>query len=69
VLVPSLLFYGGGWIQLGFRYMLDSLAFIGIVAASAIRTPLSGWSKALIVFGVAVNLWGIAWGYTLYLQL
>jgi len=68
VLVPSLLYYGGGWIQLGFRYTLDSLPFIAIVAASAIRTPLSWRWKALIAFGVAVNLWGIAWGYTLYLQ-
>jgi hypothetical protein len=68
VLVPSLLYYGGGWIQLGFRYLLDALPFIAILAASAIRTPMGRWWKALIAIGVVVNLWGIAWGYTLWLQ-
>ena len=68
VLVPSLLYYGGGWIQLGFRYLLDALPLIAILAATAIRTPLGRWWKVLIVVGVAVNLWGIAWGYTLWLQ-
>lgn len=64
VLIPSLLYYGGGWIQLGFRYMLDALPFIAILAGSAIRRPLAGLWKVLIVLGVAVNLWGIVWGYT-----
>ena len=68
VLVPSLLYYGGGWIQLGFRYMLDALPFISILGASAIRRPLAWWWKVLIVAGVLVNLWGVAWSYTLYLQ-
>jgi hypothetical protein len=68
VLVPSLLYYGGGWIQLGFRYLLDALPFIAVLAASAIRTPVRAPWKVLIAFGVAVNLWGIAWGYTPWLQ-
>ena len=64
VLIPSLLYYGGGWIQLGFRYLLDSLPFVAILLASSIRRPISGWWKLLIVLGVAVNIWGLVWGYS-----
>ena len=28
VLIPSLLYYGGGWLQFGYRYFLDSVPFV-----------------------------------------
>ena len=28
VLIPTLLYYGGGWLQYGFRYFLDSVPFV-----------------------------------------
>ena len=28
VLIPSLLYYGGGWLQYGYRYALDSIPFV-----------------------------------------
>ena len=37
VLIPTLLYYGGGWLQFGYRYFLDSMPFVialcGLAAA------------------------------------
>ena len=65
VLIPTLLYYGGGWLQYGYRYALDSIPFVwalcGLAAASdaarnafvGIAGPAIGvgW-RWLIVFGV-----------------
>ena len=59
VLVPSLLYYGGGFYQFGFRYFLDAMPLVLVVVASGARTPLSRWWKVLIVAGIAINAWGV----------
>jgi hypothetical protein len=64
VLIPSLLYYGGGWWQFGFRYALDSFPFVmALCAMAAARHGISRPWKAAIVFGVAVNLYGVYWNY------
>lgn len=66
VLVPSLLYYGGGWLQYGFRYALDSTPFVfALCCLAAARGPLAiGW-RALIAVGVIVGLGGVYWAYHL----
>ncbi len=63
VLVPSLLYYGGGW-WLGYRYALDCFPFVmALCALAAARQGIGrGW-RLLILFGVAVNLYGVYWNY------
>ena len=40
VLIPTLLYYGGGWLQYGYRYFLDSVPFVdGVVRLGA---PFTG---------------------------
>jgi hypothetical protein len=57
ILIPNLLYYGGGYRQIGFRYLLDSWPFLLVTIASATRRGMpNGW-KAFIAFGVAVNSW------------
>ena len=77
-LVPTLLYYGGGWLQYGYRYALDSIPFIwalcGLAAARDERVLASvgisgpaigvGW-RWLIVFGVVVGLGGVYWAYNI----
>ena len=65
-LVPSLLYYGGGWIQYGYRYILDAIPFLMALTALAVaRHGLGiGW-KVLIVFGVLINAIGVYWAYRL----
>lgn len=64
VLIPSLLYYGGGWFQFGYRYALDSLPFsIPILARAVERSGLRAWGIALIVCGCAVNAAGVLWAH------
>jgi hypothetical protein len=66
VLIPSLLYYGGGWLQYGYRYALDSIPFVmALVGLAVARAGLPGWGKVLIVFGIGVNLLGAYWAYNL----
>ena len=64
VLAPSLLYYGGGWWQFGYRYALDCFPFVmALCAMAAARHGIGrGW-KLLILLGVAVNLHGVYWNY------
>ncbi|HET7677520.1 MAG TPA: hypothetical protein VFK38_06675 [Candidatus Limnocylindrales bacterium] len=62
VLLPSLLYYGGGFYQLGFRYLLDSMPFLMVLMASSVgEQALSRRWKVLIVAGVLVVGWGLRW--------
>lgn len=62
LLLPSLLYYGIGWVQFGYRYGLDATPFAVALAALAYRRP--GWREALpwlAIASVAVNVWGAYW--------
>lgn len=67
VLIPTLLYYGGGWLQYGYRYFLDSVPFVialcGLAAVQRDRIG-SGW-LALIAVGVVVMAIGVYWAYNL----
>jgi hypothetical protein len=64
VLAPSLVYYGGGFFQFGYRYALDAIPFVmALCAMAAARHGMGpGW-KALIAVGIAVNFYGIWWGF------
>ena len=67
VLVPTLLYYGGGWLQYGYRYFLDSVPFvIALCGLAAVHQGHIGrrW-LALIVFGTLVMAFGVYWAYNL----
>jgi hypothetical protein len=62
LLLPSLLYYGIGWIQFGYRYGLDAAPFAVALAALAYQRP--AWRKALpylAVLSILVNVWGAYW--------
>jgi hypothetical protein len=67
VLIPTLLYYGGGWLQYGYRYFLDSVPFVialcGLAAARGRRID-AGWLTVML-FGVVVNAIGVYWAYNL----
>ena len=71
VLIPTLLYYGGGWLQYGFRYALDSIPFVWLLAGLAAardgeRGRGMGWLwRLLILFGVGVGAIGVYWAYHL----
>jgi hypothetical protein len=66
-LIPSLLYYGGGWLQYGYRYALDSIPFAIALCGMAVASRRGigiGW-LVLIAFGVVVNAAGVYWAYHL----
>ena len=67
VLIPTLLYYGGGWLQYGYRYFLDSVPFV--MALCGLAAVHRGWVgtgwKLLIAFGVVVMTFGVYWAYNL----
>jgi hypothetical protein len=67
VLIPTLLYYGGGWLQYGYRYFLDSVPFVmalcGLAAVHQKRVG-PGWI-ALIAVGTVVGAIGEYWAYHL----
>jgi len=67
VLIPTLLYYGGGWLQYGYRYFLDSIPFVWALVALGIvhRGSIPWWGWALIAWGVLVGLGGVYWAYNL----
>jgi hypothetical protein len=63
VLIPTLLYYGGGWLQYSYRYLLDSVPFLIALAGLAVaRSGRLSWRwKVAIVFGVVINAGGAYW--------
>jgi hypothetical protein len=66
-LIPTLLYYGGGWLQYGYRYFLDSIPFVWAlcVLAAADRGRVGRVWWTFIVVGVLVNAVGVYWAYNL----
>jgi hypothetical protein len=67
VLIPTLLYYGGGWFQFGYRYFLDSIPFVWALAAMgiAVRGGIRWWGWLLILWGVLMGAYGVWWTYHL----
>jgi hypothetical protein len=57
VAVPTLFYQNSGWWQFGYRFSLDYTVFLVMLVAVGARS-LSGFAKALLLFGIAVNLFG-----------
>jgi hypothetical protein len=59
IMVPVVTYYGIGWVQFGFRYALDFIPFLALLAALGLSASPSRLSKALITLSVLVNVWGV----------
>lgn len=65
IILPSLLYFGIGFSQFGYRYSLDFLPFLFLILIPALQPKLNWSAKSLIVIGVLFNciylssLWGI----------
>lgn len=57
VALPTLLYQNSGWLQFGYRFSLDYMVFLVMLLAVGGR-PLTRLARGLIIFGIAVNLFG-----------
>jgi hypothetical protein len=61
VAIPTFFYQNSGWVQFGYRFSLDYTVFLVLLLAVGGR-PLTRVARALIVIGIAVNLFG-AWSF------
>jgi hypothetical protein len=61
VAVPVFLYYGGGYVQYGFRYSLDFTPFLVALVALGTRGRFGRLERALIVASVASVTFGVLW--------
>ena len=68
VLIPTLLYYGGGWLQFGYRYFLDSIPFIWAMGALGVarRGQVPWWGWTLILWSVLIGMASVYWAYNLH---
>ena len=57
-LLPIITYYGIGWVQFGYRYALDFMPFLALLAALGWRAPMSNLARSLVVASVVVTFWG-----------
>ena len=71
VSVANLMHFSQGWVQFGYRFSNDIVAFLLVLVAigfaSLVDRPAPrAWamplSVGLIVVSVAINAWGVLWG-------
>ena len=66
VAIPTLLYFSQGWVQFGYRYLMDYLPFLMILTALGFednQSRSSFWLKVvLVVASVAIGFWGRYWG-------
>ena len=58
VALPSFLYYVNGFAQFGMRHALDFEPFLVALMLLGVRTRFPRWGYALIVYSIAVGLWG-----------
>lgn len=62
VLIPTLLYYGGGWVQYGYRYFLDSVPFLVALAGMGVaRRGLHWLWLPVLAWGVVIGALGVYW--------
>lgn len=64
VALVNLMHFSQGWVQFGYRFSNDLVAFaLPLVAIGMALRGRVGWlGWGLVAVSVAVNLWGVAWG-------
>ena len=66
VAVPSLLYYSQGWVQFGYRYLMDYLPFLMILTALGFEEHNSSRSLKikllLVTIAIVIGFWGRYWG-------
>ena len=63
--IPILLHFTQGWVQFGYRFMLDFIPFIMIILALRLPDKIGSaqgkLAVGLTIISVGVNWWGVEW--------
>ena len=55
LMLPSLFYFGIGYVQFGYRYSLDFLPFLFLILLPIFKNGLTSFAKLLIVMGIIFN--------------
>lgn len=58
VLLPIVTYYGIGFVQFGYRYALDFMPFLLILAGMGLPRPMTARARLLVIASVLINIWG-----------
>ena len=61
VALVSLLHYAQGWVQFGYRFLLDYIIFLLILLAFSFKTAIPKLALVLLIISIIINFWGINW--------
>ena len=61
VAIPVFLYYGGGFVQYGFRYSLDFTPFLVALVAMGSSRWMGRPERALVLFSIASVSYGVLW--------
>lgn len=61
VALPTLLHYAQGWVQFGYRFVLDYIVFLLILLSLALKDKISLLVICLLLYSFLINLLGINW--------
>lgn len=65
LLVPILTYHNTGARQFGFRFLMDLIVPALVLLAAGLRGRVEWPMRVLVIAGVLVNAWGVAWWYGL----
>lgn len=57
-MVPLITYYGIGYVQFGYRYALDFMPFLTLLAARGLPAPMTVRARGLVAVSVIINIWG-----------
>jgi hypothetical protein len=61
LIVPVITYYNTGYAQFGYRFSLDFMLPMVVLLALGVDKRISWLMRALIIAGVLINAWGVAW--------
>lgn len=62
IFIPISFHYMQGWVQFGYRYLIDFLPFLMIILASGLPKKINPWLLFLLIFSILSNYFGVYWG-------
>ncbi len=62
IFIPIFFHYTQGWVQFGYRFLIDPLPFLLIILSDGLPKKINFWVIFLLVFSVVSNYFGVYWG-------
>jgi hypothetical protein len=62
IFIPIFFHYTQGWVQFGYRFLIDPLPFLMIILADGLPKKINRWVILFLTFSLVSNYFGVYWG-------